>query len=264
VIDLWNPDTYSIELERRLTSESQLIFDYHSEAHRLMDQHLNSSPYQSLKPNKFSADFLSFQEYELTPILAGSRIRAWHYARLLDHEVTTMRQGLVPSSLDFLKTRLNELVAINLLNQEEADKVFQESPFQSQEGIRSGRFWITTVPLHYCETGVSPLLGSWGGESAYFWLSDKALATKLRNLGMSRILEIEVALSDGLNAFNASSTALEAWAKKLGAPVVPAGCDLAITNCLGTAKLVRVHTEGESTFDAIAKTYPEGVPEKIT
>lgn len=263
-MDLWNPDTYSAELERRLKAESQLIVDYHSEAYRLMDEHLNSSPYQSLKPNRFSADFLSFQEYELTPILAGSRIRAWHYARLLDHEVEAMRQGVVPSSLEFLKKRLNDLVAMDLLNQEEAGKVFQESPFQSQEGIRSGRLWIATVPLHYCDTGVSPLLGSWGGESAYFWLSDKALATKLRNLGMSRILEIEVALSDGLNAFSASSTVLEAWAKKLGAPVVPAGCDLAITNCLGTAKLVRVHTEGERTFEAIAKTYPEGVPEKIT
>lgn len=264
MIDLWNPDTFSAELERTLTAKSQLIFDYHSEAHRLMDENLNSSPYQSLKPNRFSADFLSFQEYELTPILAGSRIRAWHYARLLDHEVAAMRQGLVPSSLVFLKKRLNDLVAMDLLSQEEADKVFQESPFQSQEGIRSGRLWIVTVPLHYCDTGVSTLLESWGGESAYFWLSDEGLATKLRNLGMSRILEIEVALSDGLNSFSASSTVLEAWAKKQGAPVVPTGCDLAITNCLGTAKLVRVHTEGESAFEAIAKTYPEGASEKIT
>ncbi|MDR5904107.1 hypothetical protein [Franzmannia qiaohouensis] len=264
MIDLWNPDTFSAELERTLSAGSQLIFDYHSEAHRLMDEHLNSSPYQSLKPNKFSADFLAFQEYELTPILAGSRIRAWHYSRLLDHEVAAMRQGLVPSSFEFLKKRLNDLVAMDLLRQEEADKVFQESPFQSQEVIRSGRLWTVTVPLPYCDTGVSPLLGSWGGESAYFWLSDKGLATKLRHLGMSRILEIEAALSDGLNAFSASSTVLEAWAKKLGAPAVPTGCDLAITNCLGTAKLVRVHTEGESAFEVIGKAYPEGVPEKIT
>lgn len=264
MIDLWNPDTFSTELERALTAKSQLVFDYHSEACRLMDEHLNSSPYQSPKPNRFSADFLSFQEYELAPILARSRIRAWHYARLLDHEVAAMHQGLVPSSLGFLKKRLHDLVAMDLLSQEEADNIFQESPFQSQGDIRSGRLWTVTVPLHYCDTGVSPFLESWGGESAYFWLSDDALATKLRNIGISRILEIESALSDGLNAFSASSTVLEAWAKKLGAPVVPFGCDLAITNCRDTAKVVRVHTEGESTFVAIAKTYPEGVREKIT
>jgi hypothetical protein len=229
-----------------------------------MDEHLKSSPYQSLKQNRFSSDFLSFQEYELTPILAVARIRAWHYARLLDHEVDAMQQRLVASSLDFLQKRLHDLVVMELLSQEEGDKVFQESPFQSQGDIRSGRLWAVTVPLHYGDTGVSLLLGNWGGESAYFWLSDKALATKLRSLGMSRILEIETALSDGLNAFSASSTVLEAWAKKLGVSVVPTGCDLAITNSLGTAKLVRVHTEGESTFEAIAKTYPEGVSKKIT
>ena len=263
MIDLWNPDTFTTELQRTLSAESQLIFDYYSEAHRLMDEHLNSSPYQSLKPNIFSADFLAFQEYELTPILAGSRIRAWHYSRLLDHEVAAMRQGLVPSSFEFLKKRLNDLVAMDLLSEKEADKVFQESPFQSQEGIRSGRLWTVTVPLPCCDMGVSPLLGSWGGESAYFWLSDKGLAAKLKHLGLSRILEIEAALSDSLNAFSASSTVLEAWAKKLGVPVVPTGCDLAITNSLDAAKLVRVHTEGESAYEAIGKSYPEGVPERI-
>lgn len=264
MIDLWNPNTFSVELQRVLTAESELVFDYHSEARRLMDEHSNSSPYQSLKANRFSSDYLWFQEHELTPILAEARIRAWHYARLLDHEVNVIQQRLVPSSLKFLQERLHDLVAMELLSQEEADEVFQESPFQSQEDIRSGRLWTVTVPLHYSDESVSPLLGSWGGESAYFWLSDMPLAAKLKSLGLSRILEIETELSDCLNAFNASSTVLKAWAKKLGVSVVPSGCDLAITNCLGTARLVRVHTEGESTFDAVAKTYPEGVSEKIT
>lgn len=264
MIDLWNPSTFNAELQRALTAESQLVFDYHSEARRLMDEHLNSSPYQSLNPNRFSSSYLSFQEHELTPILAQSRIRAWHYARLLEHEVDAMQQRLAPSSLEFLQKRLHDLVAMELLTQEEADKVFNESPFHSQGDSRSGRLWAVTVPLHYSDGGVSPLLGSWGGESAYFWLSDKSLATKLRSFGLPRILEIEAALSDGLNAFSVSSTVLEAWAKELGVSVVPNGCDLAITNCLGTAKLMRVHTEGQSTFEAVAKTYPEGVSEKIT
>jgi hypothetical protein len=90
------------------------------------------------------------------------------------------------------------------------------------------------------------------------------LAAKLKSFGLPRILEIETELSDGLNAFIASSTVLEAWAKKLGVSVVPTGCDLAITKCLGTAKLLRVHTKGESTFGAVAKTYPEGMSETIT
>lgn len=264
MIDLWNPNTFSIELQRVLKAESQLVCDYHSEQRRLTDEHLNSSPYQSLKPNRFAADYLRFQEHELTPILTATRIRVWHYARLLDREVSLMKKNLVPSSLVFLQKRLNGLVDLELLSQEEADKIFQESPFHSQEDIRSGRLWTITVPRHHSNGGVSPLLGSWGGESAYFWLSDKSLAAKLKNLGFPRIVEIETALSEDLNAFSASSTVLEAWARKLGVAVVPTGCDLAIAKCLGTAEIVRVHTEGESTFDEVAKTYPEGMRRAVT
>lgn len=264
MIDIWNPDTFSIELQRALTANSQLVFDYHSEKRRLMDEHLNSSPYQSLKPNRFSSDYLWFQEHELTPILTATRIRVWHYARLFDHEVNALQQRLVPSSLEFLQKRLCELVAMELLSQEEADQVFQESPFHSQEDIRSGRLWTVTVPLHHSDWGVAPLLESWGGESAYFWLSDKSLAVKLKNLGLPRILEVETELSDGLNAFSVSSTVLKAWARKFGAPVVPTGCDLAIMKCLGTAEIVRVHTEGEITFCEVAKTYPEGMSGDLT
>jgi hypothetical protein len=160
MIDLWNPNTFSVELNRALTAGSQLVFDYHSEERRLMDEHLNSSTYQSLEPNRFSSNYRWFQEHELTPILAEARIRVWHYARLLDHEVNVMRQRLVPSSLEFLHKRLHNLVAMGLLNQEEADKVFQESPFHSQKDIRSWRFWTVAVPVHYSAGSVSRLLGS--------------------------------------------------------------------------------------------------------
>lgn len=264
MIDLWNPNSYTVELQQLLTAESQLIFDYQSEAYRLMDEHLNSSPYQSLKSNRFNADYLRFQEHTLSPILAKTRIRAWHYTRLMNHEVNAMYQRLVPSSLKFLQERLNTLVAMEVLTQEEANVLLEESPFRSQGDIRSGKLWTVIVPLRSSDGGISPLLGSWGGESAYFWLSDESLAAKLNTLGVPRILEIEVGLSDDLNAFKVSDTVLEAWAKKLGISVAPSGCDLAITNCLSTAKLMRAHTEGESSFDAVAKTYPEGVSELIT
>lgn len=264
MIDLWNPDTFSIELQRALKAKSQLVSDYHSEERRLMDEHLNSSPYQSLKPNRFASQYLWFQEHELTPILIETRIRVWHYTRLLDHEVNAMQQALVSSSLEFLQKRLHELVAMELLSQQEADQVFQESPFHSQKNIRSGRLWTVTLPLHHSAGGVLPLLRSWGGESAYFWLSGRTLGAKLKNVGLPRIFEIETELSDDLNAFRVSSTVLEAWARKLGVSVVPNGCDLAITGCLGNAEILRVHTEGESTFGEVGKTYPDGMRGNVT
>lgn len=264
MIDPWNPDTFNPELQRVLAAESQLVIHYYAEAHKLMEEHLNSSLYQSLKPNRFFSDYLQFREHRLTPILAGVRIRVWHYSRLLDHEVAAMQQRLEPSSLGFLQRRLDALVSLGLLSQDEADVVFGESPFQTQEESRSGRIWTVTVPVHFSDGGVTPLLESWGGESAYFWLSDELLAAKLRNLGIPRILEIETALSDGLNAFSVSETVLTAWAKKHGVCVVPSGCDLAIASCLDAAKVVRVHTEGENSFAAVAKSYPDGVYELTT
>lgn len=264
MIDLWDTNTFSIEIQRCLKSETRLLLDYHTEKRRLMDEHLNSSPYQSLKPNRFASDYFSFQENEMSPILAVSRVRVWHYSRLLEYEVDVMQQRLIHSSLDFLKKRLHDLVEMNLLTQDEADSVFQDSPFQLQENIRTGRLWAVASPRHYSDTGVLHLLESWGGESAYFWVSNKALATKLKTIGLPRILEIETSLSDGHNAFFASGMVLCAWARNLGISVDPIGGDLAITNCLGTAKLVKVHTEGESSYDAVAHTYPIGVQEKIT
>lgn len=259
MIDLWNPRTFSPELRQVLADQSELISNYHIEAKRLMDEHLNSSPYQSLEPNRFGSNYISFQENTLTPILAGVRVRTWHYSRLLDHEVNEMQQQLVPSSLGFLKQRLDALVARRLLTRQEADIVFKSSPFQAQGDIRSERFWIVTVPVHCSDPGVVPLLGSWGGESAYFWLKDASLAARLKNLGSPRILEIETSLSDRMNAFAVSRTVLEAWAREQGVAVVPSGCDLSITGCISTAKVVEVHSTGEQNYEAIGKTYPAGV-----
>lgn len=223
-----------------------------------MEEHLNSSPYQSLKSNRFAPAFMEFREHTLTPVLAGCRIRAWHYTRLTDGEVEAMRQELVPTSPGFLKRRLDGLVIDGLLTPGEADIIFAESPLHKQLENRAGRLWTAIVPLPRNNSGVKPLLESWGGESAYFWLSDQAVLAKLRTLGVPRIMEIETALTDHLNAFSVSETVLRAWARKSGAPVRPLGCDLAITDCLDSAKVLRVHTGGDSSFDSVAKTYPEG------
>ncbi|WP_431688948.1 hypothetical protein [Hahella sp. NBU794] len=263
MVDIWNPDTFGLELLSLLRAESQLVSDFYSEKDRLMKEHLNSSTYQSLKPNRFDPAFSSFKENNLTPVLTDTRIRVWHYTRLLDHEVEMMQQRLVPSSLDFLENRLQHLVEKGMFTKEEADRVYQESPFHSQKELRSGRLWTVTLPLHCRDEGVLPLLENWGGESAYSELSDELLAAKLKRFGAPRVIEIETSLSDRQNAFMASDTVLEAWAKSLGVSVALTGCDLAITNCLCTAKLVRVLTEGERAFEELAKTYPEGISEKI-
>lgn len=259
MIDPWDPKTFSAEIIYALNNYSELIIDYFKEDLRLMEEHLNSSPYQSLKSNRFNLTYSEFRESILTPILEHSRIRVWHYTRLTDGEVDMMRKKLVPSSLDYLQLRLDSLVSNGQLSCEESELVFKQSPFHKQGENRSGMLWSITTPSPSSDTGVTPLLESWGGESAYFWLSDEMVKTKLKKIGLPRIIEIETGLSDNFNAFSVSETILQTWAKKLGVSVAPSGSDLAIKNSIEKAKVVKVHTEGLSSFNALAKTYPENV-----
>lgn len=180
-VDAWDPKTFGAEISAALTEHSKLIFDYHVEDRRLMDEHLHSSPYQSLKPNRLFPAYQDFHENTLAPMVARTRIRAWHYTRLTDEEADAMLQQLVPSSLEYLRYRLNNLVSKNLLTQEAAETVFAQSPIHKQSN-RAGCLCATILPLSDDDGGVELLLENWGGESAYFWLSDEGLAKALKSI----------------------------------------------------------------------------------
>ena len=257
-MDCWNPETFDNELRGLFISCSDLITDYFREEKRLMDEHLNSDPYESLKPNQYSAAYNRALEDMIAPMLLERSIRVWHYTRLLDDEVLSMKKRINPSTLASLQQRLETLKSKQLLTQNETDIIFQESPFQSQEDIRSNRFWTITIPISPEDCGVKPLLKSWGGESAYFWLSDEAIAIKLKNIGRPRIVEVETQLRDCLNAYSVASTASQAWAASMGVTVSIEGTDLAITDCLETASVLKVHTVEDAMFREVGKTYPDG------
>lgn len=258
MIDSWNPATFDSALIGVLSSYSNLIVDYHCEDHCLMTAHLNSDPYESLKSNRYSQDYLRLHEDVVTPLFVDRRIRVWHYTRLLDDEVSLMQRMLVPSSLGSLKQRLETLVQDSLLTIEEAEIVYRQSPFHSQGSIRSNRLWTTTVPFSPDYSGVEPFLERWGGEAAYFWLADKNISIKLQNIGVPRIVEIDTDLRDKFNAFSIAKTAISAWGRTLCQTVEVSGSDLAIKYSLDTAQVLRVHTLGDSIFENVANIYPEG------
>ena len=260
IIDTWNPKTFSTEIIAVLEKNSKLVFNYHVEDKRLMEEYSNSSSYQSLQNNHFSYAYNQLHERTLAPILSNSRIRTWHYTRLLDDEVDAMHKQLVPSSLDYLQQRLSKLVAKDLLTQDDADAVFAHSPFHNQNRIRARQLCTTIIPVSHDDCGVEPLLDCWGGESAYFWLSDHPrIVTILKNIGTPRIIEIETNLTDKNNGFSVSDTVLKAWARQLGVQVTLSGCDLFVQECISTAKVMRIHTKGDGNFETVAKMYPENV-----
>ena len=97
-MDSWRPATFDTELCEVLTDWSDLIVDYHREDLRLMDAHLNSDPYESLKSNRYKSDYLALREHTVTRLFIDRRIRVWYCTRLLDDEVLSMQRKLVPSS----------------------------------------------------------------------------------------------------------------------------------------------------------------------
>ncbi len=257
-MDCWNPETFDNELRSLLVSCSALITNYFSEEKRLMDEHLNSDPYESLKPNQYSAAYNEALEHIITPMFLERSIRVWHYTRLLDDEVLSMKDRITASTLDSLHQRLKTLKSKQLLTKNEVDIILQKSPFQKQADSRSNRFWTVTTPKSANHCGVKPLLRSWGGESAYFWLSDNIIANKLESIGRPRIVEVQTQLRDGWNAHSVASTASKAWAASMGVTVSIEGTDLAIVDCLETAKVLKVHTAEDVIFKEVGKTYPEG------
>lgn len=84
------------------------------------------------------------------------------------------------------------------------------------------------------------------------------MASKLKKIGKPRIIEIETALEDALDAYAVSETIMQAWARNCGECVAVTGFDLSIGDGLDDAKVLRIHTAGSISFNEVARTYPEG------
>lgn len=263
MIDLWNPDTFTDVLLNAITKNNQLIIDYYHIEQQNMNEYLHERNVAPLKDNSLHYNFRDLHENIITPILFSSRIRMWHYTRLFDHEVDWMKNKITPSSLPFLKMRLEAIVKMGHLSQSESESIYEKSPLQKEGTYREGRLWGVTVPFPTNHPAVLPLLSRWGGESVYCRLSDSPLKEKLRTFGKPRIIEIETSVTDKFNAFSAATTTLEAWAKKSGIAIKPEGSDIAITNCIDTIKTINVNTENENKFHELGICYPENINKLI-
>lgn len=81
---------------------------------------------------------------------------------------------------------------------------------------------------------------------------------------MPRIVEIETCLRDNLNADKVAETVVGSWARQLGEQVQLSDPDIAITNCLDGARVLRIHTLGDGVFEKVGRTYPDGQHSAIT
>lgn len=259
IIDVWNIKTFDDELRGDLDAHPRVIRDYYKTSHRQWLEREVSDHTTPYPENPHAAEFLWVTEY-IMRLMEERTIRAWHYTRLTDAEVEALRSiGIYPSTLDTIRDRFASQVAAGAFSQEVADRLFADSPFQSEQlDSRSNKFWMVSHPVDILDSGVELLLESWGGESAYFWQRNPELQLLLQGIGTPRVLEIAMPLSHSRHSYSAAEAVIATYGRMLGAMPDKKAFDLYTHQSLGSEHILAVHSEGEEHFAALARSYPAG------
>lgn len=259
VIDVWDIDTFDNELRGDLEAHTDLIRDYMITSRRQSREHEASDHRMPYPDNPHVGEFLALKEH-IMRLMEARTIRAWHYTRMTDAEFDTVRQtGIYPSSLENIRSRFDAQVIARAFSQEVADRLFADSPYQSDQfDVRSGKFWMTSHPVDIEDGGVAVFMESWGGEAVYFWQQDAGLQDMLKQMGRPRVLEIAMPLSHSRHTYSAAEAVVATYGRTLGCQPDKHAFDLYSQQPLGPNHIPTIHSEGEPDFCAIARGYPVG------
>ncbi len=255
LIDVRNVDTFDDELLNELRTYSDDVKLYMDNESRILAEYITADRRRVLESNTYSAQYMWLTEH-ITDYMKRPFIRAWHYTRLTDDEVESIRHaGVYPSNLETTRSRLNARIVAGDLTVTVADALFQASPFQNKEQLkaRANLFWMTSSPLKIDDDGVKLLLSNWGGEAVYFCLQDVRLQTIVSNIGKPRVLELAVPLQATSHAHSAADAVLGSFGLALGCSSERGAFDLYCHRSLGPDAVLAVHTEGEPDFATLGK-----------
>lgn len=187
-------------------------------------------------------------------------IRAFHYTRLTDGEVASLkRDGIHLSTPATLQRRLDDIVADGGLTRDLADQLYAHSPFHGDQlEARSGKFWMTSHPIAVDDGGVKPLMKHWGGEVASMWIRNEALSAPLASLGKPRVIELTVAMSATKHSHRAGTSVVATFARSRGSISAKHACDLYVDQPLPPTAILATHTEGDASFVEMGRGYPAG------
>jgi hypothetical protein len=258
LIDVWDVSTFDRELRRGLDDHASLIRDYIMTDRRLFLEREASDRRLPAPENPFAVDFYRMTERVVMKIMASRTIRGWHYTRMTDDEVVSLRaSGIYLSSLETIRSRLAAQVLAGAFSQDAADQLFADSPFsRGQEESRSSKFWMVSHPLTCDDGGVELLLGHWGGEATYFWQQDPKLQATLRQLGKPRVLEVAAPMAYSNHAYCAARATVAAYARRMNCPTEEMAFDFYVVEPLGPQHILDVHTENEPSYMSLGRGYP--------
>lgn len=259
-IDLWDLDTFDAELMEILEANTDTICSYFHREREIFDTYHRASIFNRplFRPaNEFSSTFLRV-EGQVSSLMESRSIRAFHSARLTDEEVNVLfSEGIHLSTPESLRARLARLVCSGSLTKEEVQVLEDASPFQTQQDIREGKFWMTSHPLTICDSGLEELLGIWGGEVASFHLQDDLLKSKLSTIGRPRVVEVAVPLSITQHTHCSASAAIATFSARFGHTSDRKEFDLYVTSPLPSRAILRINSAGDESFEQLGRSYPE-------
>jgi hypothetical protein len=258
-IDVWNVATFDDELAAHLRAAADLIRDYLTTSRRQYLEREASDHTQPYPINPYGSEYVAYTD-GLVPWMQARSIRAWHYTRMTDAEAAALqRDGVHLSDLAAIRRRLDGQIAAGAFSADVAEALFVGSPFQSEQlESRSGKFWMVSHPRDIEDSGVELLLESWGGEAVYFWQRDPDLQSLLKRIGRPRVIELAVPLAATNHAYSAGRAVVSAYARTLGCHAEGGAFDLYARQALGPEAILKIHSEGDTTFGAIARGYPAG------
>jgi hypothetical protein len=262
LIDVWDAKTFDCELGATLAKEADLVRNYMTTDHRIFLAHdLGRGPERSVvRPeNPYASAFLALEE-AIGERMQSRMIRAWHYTRLTAAEVDRLRhEGIHLSTPATLRSRLDLLVASGALSAQLADALYAASPFHSDPlEARSNKFWMVSHPVAIHDGGVEPLMAHWGGEVASMWTKDTVPYAPLAATGEPRVIELAVPLALTRDSYSAGKAVVATFGRALGCIPSKHSFDLYATTPLRPDSVLRVHSEGDFSFQAMGLSYPEG------
>jgi hypothetical protein len=142
LIDVWNVETFDTDLWGDLEAHIELIRNYFLTSERQWLEREASDHTMPHPQNPHAREFIWVTEH-IMRLMEERTIRAWHYTRMTDEEVAALRRnGIYLSTLGTIKERFDAQVAAGVFDRDIADRLFAESPFQSEQlDSRSDKFW---------------------------------------------------------------------------------------------------------------------------
>lgn len=257
-IDVWNVGTFDKDLMAELRHNADLVRDY-TAAERSLDLEREASGLADPPPgNPHCVAYLDFLD-GFAERMQTLTIRGWHYTRLTDYEVETLRTGgIYLSTPETTRRRLDAQVTAGQILVETADLLLLGSPFHDREQFESrvNKFWVTSHPHDVKNRDVTLLLSNWGGEAVYFWQTDPQLQDVVSRIGKARVIEVAVPLDATRGCYWASKAVVATFARTLGCVPDFVAFDLCAIRPLGAEAILAVHTEGEAAFEALGSGYP--------